>query len=61
MTELRLACCQLLCMNHSTKDTSHDLVDASQQDHTEANVLGLHSGNDILMKHVEAIVFPFFF
>lgn len=59
MTELRLACCQLLCMSHSTKDASHDPVDASQQDHTEANILGLHSGDDILMTHVEAIVFLF--
>lgn len=59
MTELRLACCQLLCMSHSTKDASHDPVDASQQDHTEANILGLHSGDDILITHVEAIVFLF--
>lgn len=58
MTELRLACCQPLCMSHSTKDASHDSVDASQQDHTEANILGLHS-DDILMTHVEAIVFLF--
>lgn len=46
-------------MSHSTKDASHDPVDASQQDHTEANILGLHSGDDILMTHVEAIVFLF--